>query len=204
MGFCSFSVINSNNWSDKHRTYIKSHHLPPPKPNMTSWKIHHEWVDVFPIEHRDFPASHVSFQGSLPNRKLPKKNVAAQVSAPALLSASFSADVTLKRFSTRSGRSTWMVLWQALGPVEGTRDPPRFWWGRKSDTKNTSFPKKTPMAGKVPKVKPKEIFGPKFGIFSKASSSVPAKVWHCGCGQPRQPQYLLKWETVSCPDHCWS
>ena len=34
----------------------------------------------------------------------------SQVAAPALLSASFSADVTLKRFSTRSGRSTWTVL----------------------------------------------------------------------------------------------
>ena len=31
---------------------------PPPKPNMTSWKIHHEWADVFPIEHGDVPASH--------------------------------------------------------------------------------------------------------------------------------------------------
>ena len=30
---------------------------------MTSWKIHHEWVDVFSIENEDFPACHVSFQG---------------------------------------------------------------------------------------------------------------------------------------------
>ena len=28
--------------------------------NMAGWKTHHEWVDVFPIEHGDFPASHVS------------------------------------------------------------------------------------------------------------------------------------------------
>ena len=30
--------------------------------NMAGWKTHHERVDVFPIEHGDFPASHVSFQ----------------------------------------------------------------------------------------------------------------------------------------------
>ena len=23
-------------------------------PNMTGWKIHHEWVDVFPIENWEF------------------------------------------------------------------------------------------------------------------------------------------------------
>ena len=39
-------------------------HITPPKTNMTGWKIHHEWVDVFPIEKlKNVPVSHVSFQG---------------------------------------------------------------------------------------------------------------------------------------------
>ena len=29
----------------------------PPETNMTGWKIHHEWVDAFPVEHEDFPMS---------------------------------------------------------------------------------------------------------------------------------------------------
>ena len=32
-----------------------------PKTNMHGLKIHHAWVDVFPIGHGDFPASHVGF-----------------------------------------------------------------------------------------------------------------------------------------------
>ena len=33
-----------------------------PKTNMTGWKIHHERVDVFPIEHGDFPAVMLVFR----------------------------------------------------------------------------------------------------------------------------------------------
>ena len=30
--------------------------------NIAGWKMYPDWVDVFPIEHGDFPASHVSFK----------------------------------------------------------------------------------------------------------------------------------------------
>ena len=33
--------------------------LPPPKTNMTSWKIHHEWRCISDWKFGDFPASHV-------------------------------------------------------------------------------------------------------------------------------------------------
>ncbi len=36
-----------------NRWLNQSSHIPPPKTNMTGWKIHHEWVDVFPIEPRE-------------------------------------------------------------------------------------------------------------------------------------------------------
>ena len=35
--------------------------------NIAGWKMDLDWVDVFPIEHGDFPASYVSFQGGNPN-----------------------------------------------------------------------------------------------------------------------------------------
>ena len=44
----------------------------PPKTNMTGWKIHHEWVDVFPIETRDFPVIVMWSwtQGCIPFKKI--------------------------------------------------------------------------------------------------------------------------------------
>ena len=106
------------------------------------------------------------FKGVTPTESC-QKNVAEQVAAPALLSASFSADVTLKRFSTRSGRSTWTVLWQALGPVEGTDPDAQVLRGRNpkheevGQTKTHPFQKNNGW-----KSHPKKNAG-----FSKASSS---------------------------------
>ena len=42
-----------------------SNFFPPTKTKMTGWKIHHEWVDVFPIKHGGFPISCSWTQGFL-------------------------------------------------------------------------------------------------------------------------------------------